>query len=162
MMSSFSVAPMNQSETDQAYALVRTFAPEISRELWNAYAISQFFRGGFLLLWGPERTVFGFASYRIEQCARAGRVMLVENFVTVELRASGPGRELLAAAIARLAAETGCAEIRQIVGDCRYCAPEIGALRNHMALVHAPGGTRFNCGPHCPCGNLRPLSATAT
>ncbi|MCX8474787.1 MAG: hypothetical protein MT490_03220 [Sphingomonas sp.] len=156
-MSSFSVARLSRDETDQAYALVRTFAPGISRELWNAYAASQFFRGGFLVLWGPGRTIFGLAGYRIEACERTVRVLLIEDYVTIELSASAPGRKLLAQAIEALAAEAGCGAIRQVVPFGSAADPAWGRLRNYMALTHVPLGVTLTKRAECRCAELRPL-----
>jgi hypothetical protein len=138
-MSYFSVAPLEPGEAEQAYAMVRTLAPEVPPRLWSAFVAGCRERGELLAL--------------------RGRVLLVDNFVTVELSRAAPGRQLLAAALERIAAEHGCGEIRQLFA-CGGPPDEDGpALRNHLALADLSTGMSFNKGSNCSCGNLHALSA---
>lgn len=158
-MSYFSVAPLEPGEAEQAYAMVRTLAPEVPPRLWSAFVASCRERGELLALRGPDGGIFGLASYRIDDRARRGPVLLVDNFVTVELSRAAPGRQLLAAALERIAAEHGCGEIRQLFA-CGGPPDEDGpALRNHLALADLSTGMSFNKGSNCSCGNLHALSA---
>jgi len=158
-MSNFSVAAMGPGETPLAYALIRTLAPEVSPEHWRAFVDAHSDRGGgILVLRGRIGGVFGLASYRTEDCARSGKLLLVENFITIEFSASAPGRKLLSEALLRIAAELGCEEVRQMVG----CLPGVPGparpMRNHLMLTDAKGHS-FNRGPDCSCGSLAVMSA---
>jgi hypothetical protein len=158
-MSNFSIAAMGPGEAALAYALIRTLGPEVSPEHWHAFVKAHAERGGgILILRGRMGGVFGLASYRIENCERSGRLLLVENFLTIEFSASAPGRKLLSEALVRIAADLGCEEVGQMVG-CRPGMPgPARGLRNHLMLTDAEGHT-FNRGPDCSCGSLAVLSA---
>lgn len=158
-MSNFSIAAMGRGEAALAYALIRTLGPEVSPEHWHAFVSAHAERGGgILILRGRLGGVFGLASYRIEDCARAGRLLLVENFMTIEFSASAPGRTLLSEALVRIAADLGCDEVRQVVGCLPGLPGPARPMRNHLMLADAHGHT-FNRGPDCSCGSLAVLSA---
>jgi hypothetical protein len=158
-MSNFSIAAMEPGEGALAYALIKTLGPEVSPDHWQAFVDTHSDRGGgILLLRGRIGGVFGLASYRTEDCARSGKLLLVENFVTIELSASAPGRKLLCEALVRIAAELGCEEVRQIVGCLPGVPGPARAMRNHLMLTDGSGHV-FNRGPDCSCGSLAVLSA---
>ncbi len=154
----FSVVSMDRRDAERAYPLVRTFAPDAPPELWSACVASCTDRGELLALMGADGGIFGLASCRLDDCAGAGRVLLVENFVTLELNQSGPGRRLLVGAIEDLAARWQCREIRQAFACGGHAGEGDRRLRNHLALVDASAGIRFSKGPDCSCGNLRSLT----
>lgn len=154
-MSYLSVIPIGQPEAEQAYALVRAIAPEVAPDLWTAFVASC--RPGELLgMRAPDGAVFGMASYRIEECAQPGRLMLVDNFVTLEVSRSAPVRATLGSALERTARECGCVEMRQVAG-CRTWSASGDALRNHLSLADASPGGRAGVQPHRTA--LRQLSA---
>lgn len=157
-MSYFSVISIGQPEADEAYAFVRTLAPEVPPDLWDAFAASCGEPGGLLGLQLPGAGIFGIASYRVENCARLGRVMLVDNFWTLELSRSAPGRALLATSLEVTAARRGCGAVRQVLPCGEADGETARTLRNHLALADPSGERRFNRGTDCACGNLQSFS----
>jgi hypothetical protein len=158
-MSYFSVIDIGPDEAEEAYALIRTFAPEVSSGLWKAFMATCAEPGSLLGLLLPGAGLFGIASYRIEDCAQSGRSMLIDNFWTVELSRSAPGRTFLATTLETTAARQGCRAVRQILACGRPGADDDGSLRNHLFLADSDTGTRFSKGPRCTCGNLAAFSA---
>lgn len=157
-MSCFSVGSMRADETEQAYALVRMLAPEVPPDLWAAFVANCRKAGELLGLRAGDGGIFGLASYRIEERMWRGRIMLIDNFWTLELSRSAPGRALLTAALEAAAAERGCRELRQVIWCGGWPDGEGLALRNHLALADPAAGKRFSKGIDCSCGNLAPLS----
>lgn len=158
-MSYFSVIEIGPDEAEDAYVLIRTLAPEVPSDLWEAFMATCRDPGGLLGLHLPRAGLFGIASYRIEECARLGRTMLVDNFWTMELSRSAPGRALLAATLETTAAKKGCRSVRQVIACAGPGAEDSRALRNHLSLADSHVGRRFSKGPDCTCGNLRTFSA---
>jgi len=158
-MSYFSVIRIGQDEAGDAYALIRTLAPEVPSDLWEAFMATCAEPGGLIGLDLPGAGLFGIASYRIEDCVRLGRTMLVDNFWTMELSRSAPGRALLATALETTAASHGCRTVRQVLACGGPGADGDGSLRNHLTLADSRAGTRFSKGPRCTCGNLAAFSA---
>jgi len=158
-MSYFAVITIGPDEAEQVYALIRTLAPEVPPDLWTAFVASCREPGELLGLRAPDGGIFGMTSYRIEECTRLGRVMLVDNFLTVELSRAAPGRTLLTSRLEEIAAAQHCTVVRQVTACGGWLAEERQALRNHLCLVDTAAGKRFSKGPVCSCGNLRSLSA---
>lgn len=158
-MSYFSVTPVAAQDVGSAHASVRAVAPEIPPDLWTAFVANRR-EGELLALKGPDGSIYGIASYRIEACARLGCVMLIDNFWTVELSRSAPGRALLTATLRRIASDQGCAEVRQTIGCGGRPADDNHVLRNRLTLADPSSGVSFSKGPDCSCGNLRSLTAT--
>lgn len=134
-MSYLSVAEMTPGEGDSAYALVRMLDPGIAPACWSAFVEARRADGGILLLRAIDGPALGLASWREVEDAEEGSLLLVENFVTLELSAAAPGRRLLAGAIETLARERGCCGIRGTPGGPGSSA---AALRNHLAIPRQP------------------------
>jgi len=157
-MSNFSIAALRADEQALAYALVRTLAPELSADCWRAFLNAHAARGGgVLVLRGRAGGLFGLASYRAEEWRPSGPILLIENFITIELSAAAPGRKLLTEALSRIAAENGCEAVRQSVGCLPGHVGPPGAMRNHLMITDFEGQT-FNRGPDCSCGSLAALT----
>jgi hypothetical protein len=157
-MSYFTVISIGPDEVEQSYALVRTIAPDVPPDLWAAFVTSCREPGDMLGLRTPDGAIFGMASFRIEECTRLGRVMLVDNFVTAELSRAAPGRALLTSTLEQTAETQRCSELRQVTACEGWLAMEGATLRNHLCLIDTLGGKRFSKGPVCSCSNLRSLS----
>lgn len=157
-MSCFSVVPIGPEETDQAYALIRMFAPEVPPDLWSDFVASRT-PGELLGLQTPDGSIFGLASYRIEDLGSGGRRMIVDNFWTAELSRAAPGRALLARTLERSALLQGCRDVRQITRCDGGPQKERSALRNHLLLTDPVAGRQFSKCTGCTCGDLRARSA---
>ena len=89
----FYVVPLDPAEADQAYPLVRTIAPEVSREEWLDYVERRCREGGLIGLFGDDGA-----------------------FVTFELTHAAPGRAALLQGAENLARSLGCRGIEVRTG----------------------------------------------
>ena len=107
----FTVVDINENLFEATYPLIRTVAPDVSAKQWSDYARKVRLCGGLLGLAGAEGALFGLVTYRVEECLRRGRFLLIDNFVTFELNRAAPGRHALCNAAEVLAREQGCTAI---------------------------------------------------
>ena len=112
----FYVVPLDPAEADQAYPLVRTIAPEVSREEWLDYVERRCREGGLIGLFGDDGALIGLASHRFGQRLRHGRVLALDDFVTFELTHAAPGRAALLQGAENLARSLGCRGIEVRTG----------------------------------------------
>ncbi len=159
-MSQFTVIAIGAEQAEEAYVLVRTLAPEVPAELWARFVSGRAEPGALLGLRAPHGGIVGLAGYRVEPWKRLGRVMLVDNFWTMEMSHTAPGRAQLAITLEAATVTQGCDAIRQVIDCGAPPAESIQALRNHLSIVDPERGTRFSKAAGCSCGNLEARSAT--
>ena len=135
-MPHFTVAPLDQAQLAAAYALALSVVPDLSPEHWREFARVKQEQGGLLGLFAGGGELFGFLSYRIEESLRLGRVMRIDNFVTVELNRRAPGRRALCRAAEALAREKGCAAMELRLSSRGYVDEGSDRAQNWISLGH--------------------------
>lgn len=156
-MAYFTIAQPDGVEVVEAYALVRTFAPDVSPALWAAFIARHPDGQGILIARGPAGLVLGLASYAIDGTDGPAGALLVENFITIEFGAGAPVRKALTEELERIAAERRCSGVHQLI-PCGL--PGTGTFRNHLRLADA-SGLHFNRGSDCSCESAAVTAAGA-
>ena len=105
----YTVVDIDEGRLGSVYPLVRIAMPEISPAQWATYARELARRGWVLGLSGPDESLFGFLTCRVERTLRHGPVLHVDNFIVFELGRMGLGRRLLLEAAEARARKEGCA-----------------------------------------------------
>jgi len=136
-MAILTVVDIDEKLFDAAYTLIRTIAPEVSAEQWSDYACKVTLRGGLLGLLGPDGTLFGIMTYRVEQSLRRGQCLLIDNFVTLELNRAAPGRRALSDAAEALAREEGCTSIEVRLDSRGYVDHSTIKAQGWFSLGHS-------------------------
>ena len=135
-MSIFSVVDMDENKVSAVYPLVRTAFPDVSPQQWLDYARMARMRGGLLGLRGPQGTLYGFLTYRIEESLRLGRIFAVDHLLTFELNRAAPGRQALCEAAEALARNRGCKAIELRQGSRGYAVDASAKARGWLNLGH--------------------------
>ena len=136
-MAILTVVDIDEKLFDAAYPLIRTIAPEVSAEEWSDYAGKVRLCGGLLGLLGPDGTLFGIMTYRVEESLRRGQCLLIGDFVTFELNRAAPGRRALCSAAEALAREKGCTAIELRLDSRGYVDHSTVKAQGWASLGHS-------------------------
>jgi hypothetical protein len=130
----FYVVALGKAEAVEAYALVRSIAPEVSLDDWLDYVGRRCREGGLMGLFDEQAVLVGLFSHRFGERLRHGRVLALDDFVTFELSQAAPGRAALMSAAEDLARSFGCTGLEVRVGSRGFADPASPKSRGWLAL----------------------------
>ncbi|MGQ9368129.1 hypothetical protein [Azospirillum sp. ST 5-10] len=151
----FIAKPLDRGQIDQAFPLVRTIAPELTVERWRAYAGAAIGRRGgaaatrgIMTVQNDRGYIHGLFSYSVEENLRCGRILVVDDFIVLDLFDVAAAASTLLRSMDGLARSLSCRSIHTNFPEADHSLP--GYCRTVMAFFrdegHAAGALRL-CKP---------------
>lgn len=157
MTTLLTVTGIDGKQLEEAYALIRTLAPEVTLARWLDFATpiadAGKDKGGVLGVFGEDGSMFGLLTWRKEDCLRYGRVLIVENLVTFELSRAAPARKALSGAVKAIARKEQCSAVRLIVAGRGLVDPGSDKASGWTSLGLEAEGVIFTRKMDCCCGD---------
>lgn len=145
MSDRFTPKPLSDRQIDQAFPLVQSILPGIRVEDWRHYAsklISPSDRLTGIMTVQNRGYIYGLFSYRVENNLQHGCMLMVENFIVLELFNPGGAASALLEAMDSLADELGCSAIHTTLPNSEQFTPNyrrwlLGQFRSMGHLVES-------------------------
>lgn len=126
MSDRFTPKPLSDRQIDQAFPLIQSILPGIRVEDWRHYAgrlISPSDRRTGIMTVQNRGYIYGLFSYRVDASLQHGSMLMVENFIVLDLfNPSGAAAALLEAMDA-LADDLGCSAIHTTLPNSEQFTP---------------------------------------
>ena len=146
----FAVRPLSPDRVDEAYPVVRAAMPDLSLERWRDFASRAVGEPavspppGIMLVESAQGYIYGLCAYRLQHDIRHGRVLVIEELVTLGLVDGASVAATLIAALEERARELGCAAMNLNMSDSFPPRPSCSALRDLLTRNgHCVDGVRL-------------------
>jgi len=108
-MPDLKVGCLEEAELDRALPLVRLVAPQVTPKSWRRQATDAFDRGGGVIaVTAEDGLIHGVALFQPRQMLRLGKVLQVDDLITMEMSRKAPVHELLINTLTHLARSLEC------------------------------------------------------